>query len=502
MPNGQCSVVISAGFTVTFTGAVLTINIPLLTIEGTFIVTSSGSVGFAFGFSINILIRAGGTFQDQTDNNQLCFQTDTVVTFLPGAIFVGSSTQVFTCSGSPPTVGVGVSIDFGSSIVGPFTFGILVDGTTRTFQSVMCIVRRSGEFTVGLTWLGGIAPTPDFCAGVGGCDIFIFTGFILSTGSLSGNFNIQINFLFIIEGATLELGTTSLTTGFWFRFSITIECYGTLISYVNGIYMVGNSTLNFYAGGRFTSTLYVYLYVYNVITLEIIGQFELGFLIIGPYFIVITIDGRFLVTIPTTITPALTTTPAIGTTPSGQPTGTTSETTREASSSQPTTTPGLTETTTPGEPQTTFSSSVPIETTEPVTATTTTTERPAETTCGRGAEGTTACGPIPTTSVGPTETGASSEPPTTFSSSVPTETSEVTTTGSTGSTSTTTPGGTATTSRLPETTTPGEPATTGSSSGPIETTEGTTPGSVAPTGTTSQGSPTTTSRQVSNNRFR
>ena len=76
-------------------------------------------------------------------------------------------------------------------------------------ESVMCLVRQSGEFNVGLTWLGGVAPTVDFCGGAGGCDLFIPTGFSLSTVSLNGVLNIRFNVIVVKEGATFELGAAS-----------------------------------------------------------------------------------------------------------------------------------------------------------------------------------------------------------------------------------------------------------------------------------------------------
>ena len=48
VPTGICYIVIPSGFTVTFTGSVLSVNVITLTIDGTFQVTSTGGVGFAF----------------------------------------------------------------------------------------------------------------------------------------------------------------------------------------------------------------------------------------------------------------------------------------------------------------------------------------------------------------------------------------------------------------------------------------------------------------------
>ena len=214
IPFGNCSITIPANIIVTFTGTVVNVNIRVFTIAGTFTVVSTGSVGFAFAFSINIMIRSGGTFQDQTNNNQLCFQSDSVLTILPGASFVGASTRVFTCSSSPPTVGVGASVTVGSSISGPYTLGILLDGTIQNFASIMCLARRTGSFTQGSSWLGLTAPTVDFCASVGGCDLYIPSGVTLDIESLNGVLNIQFNVITVTTGESFSWAQPVLRVDF------------------------------------------------------------------------------------------------------------------------------------------------------------------------------------------------------------------------------------------------------------------------------------------------
>ena len=295
VPSGNCSVIIPANLIVDFTGGVLSVSIRTLTIDGTFTVISTGGVGFGFTFSINIIVRGGGTFQDQTDNNQLCFQSDSIFTILPSGSFIGSNTQVFTCPGSPPTVGVGVSVTVGSSISGPYTLGVLLDGSIRSFSSIMCLARQSGSFSQGSSWLGLIAPTVDFCASVGGCDLYIPSGFTLSTASLNGVLNIQFNVIIINYGATFEIGTSGSLTGFRFTFSVIINCYGYL-TYVTGndggIFVSVSSSLNLFTNGTFTSGVATFLQVYDASTGGTIGaQFNLTVSINGPFFIVVSSTG-------------------------------------------------------------------------------------------------------------------------------------------------------------------------------------------------------------------
>ena len=129
VPSGDCSVIIPTGLTVTFTGTLLNVSISTLTISGTFTIISTGGIGFGFAFGINIIVKSGGTLKDQTDNNRIYTRADSVFTFLPGASFTGSNTRVLTFTGTAPGEGVGASVTFGSSITGPFTLGVLVDGT-------------------------------------------------------------------------------------------------------------------------------------------------------------------------------------------------------------------------------------------------------------------------------------------------------------------------------------------------------------------------------------
>ena len=104
-----------------------------------------------FHFAINVLIGSGGSFQDQTDNNRIYCRPDTLFTFLDGGLFTGLDTIVFTYTGTSPSVGVGNSFTFGSSFSGPFTFGILLDGSIQNYNSIMCVVRSSGSFTNGFS---------------------------------------------------------------------------------------------------------------------------------------------------------------------------------------------------------------------------------------------------------------------------------------------------------------------------------------------------------------
>lgn len=295
-PIGDCSIVIPAGITVTINSEILNVNVRTFTLNGTFIIATTSTTGFAFGFAINIVIFASGSFRDQSTVNRIYVRPDTVFTFFLGASFTGVNTRVSVYTGISIAEGVGASFSFGSSIRGAFTFGVLVDGTIQTFRSVMCLTRRSGQFTDGPTWLGGIAPTIDFCASAGGCDLFIPSGFSLSTETLNGVLLIRFNVFIISVGSTFQLGTEQSTSGFRFSFRLILEIYGTLEDVTGGtggILLPIGSNFNFYDGARFVSIVATFLRIYNPATGEFVGEpFVLSVTFIGPFFIIISITGE------------------------------------------------------------------------------------------------------------------------------------------------------------------------------------------------------------------
>ena len=274
-PSGRCYIVIPAGFTVTFTGSLLSVNVITLTIDGVFQVSSTGATGFAFGFLINIMIRNGGSFQDQTDNNRIYCRPDSIFTFLAGGTFSGLDTVVSTYTGALPSAGVGTTFTLGSSRSGPYTFAVSVDGSIQTYDSIMCQVRASGSFTSGFTWLGGIAPSFDFCNSVGGCGLNILTGFTLSTASLNGELNIPFNSITVSAGSFFQLGTPGLIGGFRFRFGTTLGIFGSLqysSADAAGIFIPFGSQFNFFAGASFSSGFTVPVSIFDPATSAVTGS--------------------------------------------------------------------------------------------------------------------------------------------------------------------------------------------------------------------------------------
>ena len=295
LPSGNCFIRIPAKLKVTFIGAVLNLNLQMLTIDGTFTVVSTGSVGFAFGFGINIIINAGGTFRDQTDNHRIYCKSDTLFTFLSGSSFAGSNTQICSYNGSSPSTCSGSSFSLGSNISSPFTLGILLDGSIQTFSSVMYIVRQSGSFSNSNTWLGLVTPKASFCSSIGGCDLYIPSGVNLNTNSLNGVLNIRFNVITIPVGAILQLGTAGVSGGFRFIFGVSLEIHGQLVysaTESNSFYFPFGSNFNFYENATFATTVTASLRIYNSATNRTIGS---GIILdndfTGPIFVEVTSSG-------------------------------------------------------------------------------------------------------------------------------------------------------------------------------------------------------------------
>lgn len=296
VPSGDSSIIIPAGISISLTGSSLDFVVRTLTISGSLVIISTGGTGFSFAFGINIVVRAGGSLRDQTDNNRLYTRADSVLTFLPGASFTGKSTQLLTFTGAVGGQGVGATVTLGSTVSGPFTASISVDGTARRFRSVMCLARRSGRFRTPSTWLGGVAPTVDFCGSAGGCDLFVPGGFSLTTESLNGELDIQFNVIEVAAGGSLKLGTTGSSTGFRFKFKTTLNVYGSLedvTSGAGGISITSGSGLNMFFGARFVSSGSVSLRIFNPTTGAIVGTGpSLSSATTGPLFVGVESDGE------------------------------------------------------------------------------------------------------------------------------------------------------------------------------------------------------------------
>jgi hypothetical protein len=293
VPSGYCSITIPADIVITFTGALFEVEIVTFTIDGSFIIVSGG-VDITFAFSINIIIGFTGTFQTNTAFIYLRF--DSIFTFLQGSTFIGRNTFVYAYTSQPAEANRGESFEFGSSLSGPFTLGILVEGIMQNYDSVMCIVRRSGSFTDDETWLGGIAPSVGFCDSVEGCGLYISEGFVLNTLSLNGVLTVRFTIIIIATGGTFQLGTPGNELGFQFLFTFVFEIFGSFEYTATsslGISIAFGSSFNCYVGSIFISSIQISLIVFNPLTGAISGAgIALTPGLGGPFYVLVSESGE------------------------------------------------------------------------------------------------------------------------------------------------------------------------------------------------------------------
>jgi len=292
VPSGSCSIVIPTDITVTFSRILFDIEVPTITISGSLIFSSTFNI--TFQYVIHIIIEAGGSFEDQTSQHTIYVLAGSLFTFYSGSSFIGSQTIVYTYTFVSGTITVGESYTFGSSISGPFTFGILLTGEIQIFYSITFIVLQSGSFTDSLTWLGGIVPTADFCSKVDGCGLYISPQCVLSTESLNGELNIYFFQITIAFGATFQLGSTSVSTDFRFFYTFSFNISGTLqfLPESGGsIYLPFGSSFYFLFEAQFISSITIDLRTYGESIDIYIFILSLDSLFQGPYFILISLDG-------------------------------------------------------------------------------------------------------------------------------------------------------------------------------------------------------------------
>ena len=299
IPSGACSIVILSGITVTFTGSVFNIKVPSITISGSFIFSST--IDITFEIIINIIIEVGGSLQDQTSQHQWNLLAGSTCTFYSGSSFTGSNTMIYVYTVGESGNIQGASFSFGSSLSGPFTFTIILTGEIQTFTKVTFIAGVSGGFGTKGTWLGGIVPTADFCASIGGCGLYISSGCNLDTSELGGELNINFNAISIASGGTFSLGSTGSSTGFRFVFFCQFNIFGILnfVSSAGGLYLPFGSAFNLFGGAQISSSIEVEFRIYDgtvsgMSSSTIAHSFSSSFT--GSFYGLVSIDGSFVQT--------------------------------------------------------------------------------------------------------------------------------------------------------------------------------------------------------------
>ncbi|CAF2126449.1 unnamed protein product, partial [Rotaria magnacalcarata] len=183
------------------------------------------------------------------------------MTILSGGRFAAAGTILQTYNSNGP----GASATL-SSASGPFTCGVLPDGSVQSYNSVTFIAIKSGGFTSAGTFLGGVAPSSDVCSA--GCAIRVAAGIMLSTADLNGVMTLSINSIYISLGATLQLGTPGSSNGFKFSSAIILHIFGQMLFVASGgnIMLPPNSNFDIAAGGAFSSSISTNIQIFNPLT--------------------------------------------------------------------------------------------------------------------------------------------------------------------------------------------------------------------------------------------
>ena len=293
VPYGDCSVVISAGVTVTLARSELEIRVKKFDVFGN-LALGSGSATFKFLFATNILIRAGGILQDMTTEKRILVAAGSLVTILPGGRVSSSVTVLQTFSAT----GLGASVVLPSS--GPFTGGVLASGVILSYNKVTFIAIASGGFTSGDTFLGGEPPSADICSSTVACGVAVTAGVTLSTADLNGKLDLNIDLISVVAGAVLELGTPGSSAGFKFKNKIKLDVFGKLAAVFSGggIRLPFGSILGIRGGATFTSLIISFIQSFNSLTDADVGPpVVLPLFFSGPLFYQISSTGLIVITI-------------------------------------------------------------------------------------------------------------------------------------------------------------------------------------------------------------
>ena len=297
VPFAGCSIVIPVGITVIWARPALTFPLEKIEIFGN-LGFGSGSSSFKFDFPVKINCRSGGQIRDLTSSKLFILAESSLIIVRPGGSFAAAGTVIQISSPSGP--GNSTTVDSAS---GPFTCAALGGGVIVSYKSVAFIVVQSGNVLSSSSYLNDEAPSAEACDS--GCAIYISSGVALSTAGLSGGvLNFKIAQIDVPSGATFDVGEAGSNDGLKCLFPIEINVRGTFgyrssggkISIPSG--NGDSSGINFFAGGKISSTVIVFIQVYNIITGVDIGPpLECPSDLVGPFFILIVIDGTFVINV-------------------------------------------------------------------------------------------------------------------------------------------------------------------------------------------------------------
>jgi hypothetical protein len=300
LPYGNASVVISSGASATITRETFDLNMVNCDVYGNLILGDSAKSAVTFVNPGSINVYQGGSVQFVSSVKQFNIPVGLILTAFPDSTVSGNNVTVVTGSSSR-SLTTTTSRSFMSGGRGPKTSCGLEKGRSFDKDAVVDLPQKSGDFNSDDTWFGKKKPSPNKCKLAGGsCAISIETSVSLSTSSLGGSFDLNVNAISVSVLSIIEIGTKGFSGGFKFKFSMVFEIFGTMeeVSETDGgIWVVVNTQINFRAGAKFRCKVDTSLIVYNPVTGAIISRVRLSASFTGPLFFAIDASGSISISI-------------------------------------------------------------------------------------------------------------------------------------------------------------------------------------------------------------
>ncbi|CAF4738192.1 unnamed protein product, partial [Rotaria sp. Silwood2] len=221
--------------------------------------------------------------EDLTSNHTWFILSNSIITIYRNASFYSSqSTKIISTSSNSTLI-------LSSTIYGPYTLTVDLQGTIQNYSSITFLPYQSGDFGQNATWLGGLLPTLDRCSPTdGGCVLIIPAGFKVTRHHNQSTINaVDVHIYGFFEISSSESYT--------FHYSMTFHIYNGGIfqdSTQNGFRFHINTSIIVYTGGTFIirSTNAIYSYKEKNATISSLKFNKTN--ITGPYKISIDINGN------------------------------------------------------------------------------------------------------------------------------------------------------------------------------------------------------------------
>ena len=294
VPYGRCVIIISPGIQVTLTRSNIDLNIVQMDVNGSLILGTPTSPTVTFRSPANIAVYPGGSLTVNPGSNRIVSPAGTLLNVFPNATLVGDNIDLSVPSTSRSLSSARAQLPNGPNRRGPLTCGILPGNSIEVHLRITFMVVVSGQISAGSTMLGGRPPTPGLCALAGGCGLSVSLSVTVSTSALNGVLQTQFTSFSVSVTSTFQIGTPGSSSGFRFSFAMTFDVYGTMQDVsgtTGGIYVTVRTSINFFAGARFTAEIDTFLYVYDPETGATISSLRLSASFTGPFFITVSATG-------------------------------------------------------------------------------------------------------------------------------------------------------------------------------------------------------------------